>query len=146
MQKKEGFVPVLKRGLLVVFLVAGMLGGCGMEMVPARQFSEASDDFAQRLRWGDYHGAAQHVDEANRSDFRQQFEALKGLHVVGVGMESVELRDDGARAVVRVAIDYYLLPSITVETFHWQQEWIRGEGEGRYSGLWQITTPFPPFP
>ena len=134
------------RKCLVVILAAFLLSSCGMVARPGQDFSVASRECMQRLRWMDYPAVAGYLSEEHREDFLDRFYSLADLHIVDVRLERVELREDERRAETTTVIEYYLLPSTTVKEFFLHLEWAYTGGDRYHAGFWQITTPFPPFP
>lgn len=127
-------------------LVALLLVSCSIVVRPGKKLDEVCRDYAQRLRWMDFVAASHYLDEPHREGFLRQFQALEGLHMVDVRIESIDYRPEENRAETSLVIEYYLLPSATVKTYRLRQQW-RYEGGDRYHfGTWQITSPFPDFP
>jgi len=130
----------------VLLLTGGMLAGCGMVVRPQQEFQSASKDYVQRLRWSDYQGVAAYLPDADRAEFLDRFAALEGLHFVDVQLASVNFADEGRRADTSLALEFYLLPSITVKRLRLRQEWLYQGGDRYHPGRWQLAGPFPPFP
>lgn len=137
-------VTTVARGLLIL-TAAVLLLSCGMVVRPAKEFSDASQDFMARLRWKDYNGAAGHLTEEHRSDFLERFSQAGDLNIVDVHLESVDFSGEN-RAETWTVLEYYLLPSAAVKTFRLRQEWSYEGGDRYRPGVWRIITPFPPFP
>lgn len=133
-------------GCLLLVAAAVLLSSCGWAVRPAKEFAGASRDFAQRLRWKDFNGASRHLAEEHRTDFLERLGALEDLHIVDVRLESIDHHEEGKRAETRTVVEYYLLPSATVKKLRLNQEWSYEGGDRYRPGIWQITTPFPPFP
>lgn len=134
------------RKCLLVLLAAFLLSSCGMVVRPGQDFSVASRECMQRLRWMDFPAVAQYLSEEHREDFLNRFNSLADLHVVDVRLERVEFKEEERRAETTTVIEYYLLPSATVKKFLLRQEWAYTGGDRYHAGLWRIITPFPPFP
>ena len=128
-------------GLLLV-----LLSGCGMVARPTEEFIAVSDDYLQRLRWQDYNGVARHLAASERDSFLEQWTPLDDLRMTDARLDSLEFRGDGRQAQTRVTLEYYLLPSTTVQRLRLSQSWEYQGGDRTQPGLWQITTPFPPPP
>jgi len=139
------FIFFRKRALLAL-LVLLALGGCGSMARSSDDLATASRDFCQRLRWKDVHGAARHLAPPYREDFLAAFSGSDDLNIVDVRLESVDQSSSPDEGEVAIVLEYYLLPSVRVREFRFRQTW-RYEGGSRYrTGLWQVVTPFPPFP
>ena len=137
-------LPALSRGATV--LLAVLLVACGLAARPRQEFQPAFQDYVERLRWRDYQGVAAYLPEADREDFLQHFAALDDLHIVDVQLESVDFGQDERRVRTTVALEYYLIPSITVKKTRLRQEWQYQGADPYRSGTWKLASPFPPFP
>ncbi len=126
--------------LYLITLCAVMLVGCSMAMRPGDSFVKARDDFAERLRWGDYQGAGRYLEEEMRIAFLERFFEMEDLRFVQVDPISAELTDENRRAVSWIALEYYRLPSVVVQKYRLRQEWTFSEG------AWRIVSPFPELP
>jgi hypothetical protein len=58
----------------------------------------------------------------------------------------LQTSEEGWRFETRVEMDYYLLPSVTVKTFRFDQTWLFFSGDETELQGFFITTPFPDFP
>lgn len=129
-------------GLLVLLA----LTGCGMLARPQADFATAIDNFTQRLRWLDLIDAAQYIQPEYRDAFLDRFEAIDGLHLTEV---RYQVRNRGKNALeveTQLEIDYYLLPSVSIQTRRLRLAWHYVGGDRWHPGLWQIVGPFPIFP
>ena len=135
-----------RQALWLLFPILTLLVACAPMVPPQGQFELARGDFAQRLRWLDFPGAARHLAPVQREDFLRAFADLPDLHITDVRLESAEAGDAGRRVVAWSTIEYYLLPSTTVKTFRFRQEW-EYSGGGRFeAGNWLVVSPFPEIP
>ncbi len=130
----------------LILLVIGLLLSCGVVVRPASEFTLANRDYVQRLRWMDVPGAARYLAPEFQDEFIEQFTGWDDLHVVDVRVTSIEFLNDGRQALTRNVLEYYLLPSVTVKTFRFEQKWSYLGGDRYHPGNWIITTAFPPFP
>lgn len=131
---------------LLVAVIALPLVCCGWAARPADGFDDARRDFAQRLRWKDFQGAARHLAEEHREAFLAQFSGLDDLNIVDVSYDAVEPRQEVGEAEAWLVLEYYLLPSATVKKLRLHQEWAYLGGDRLHSGRWQVTSVFPTFP
>jgi hypothetical protein len=53
---------------------------------------------------------------------------------------------EGHRAHTTLALEYYLVPSITIKKVRLRQEWGYQGGDRYHPGTWMLAGPFPPFP
>jgi hypothetical protein len=125
--------------------LAVLLVGCAVAARPQPEFQPVLKDYVERLRWRDYQQVAAYLPEADREDFLQRFAALDDLHIVDVQLEAAGFSEEGRGAHTTIALEYYLLPSLTVKKVRLRQEW-RYQEERFHSGSWQLADPFPPFP
>ncbi|HEY7744847.1 MAG TPA: hypothetical protein VIA07_00825, partial [Desulfuromonadales bacterium] len=130
----------------VVLLMGLLLVGCGLAARPQQDFLPVFKDYVERLRWRDHQEVAAYLPEADREDFLQRFTALDELHIVDVQVESVDFNEEGRRAHTTIALEYYLIPSITVKKARLRQEWQYQGGDRYHPGTWKLAGPFPPFP
>jgi hypothetical protein len=128
------------RKLYLIALATVLLAACGMTARPGDSFVAARDDFAERLRWGDYPGAGRYLEEEVRNAFLDQFSGLEDLRFVHVEPGSAEMSDGNRQAVAWTVLEYYRLPSVVVRKFRLRQEWTFRDG------AWQIDSPFPDLP
>lgn len=126
--------------LYLVTLCALMLAGCNLAVRPGDSFVSARDDFAERLRWGDYQGAGRYLEEEMRTAFLDRFSGLEDLRFVQVDPVAAELTDGNRQAVSWTTLEYYRLPSVVVQKYRLRQEWAFRDG------AWRIVSPFPELP
>ncbi len=126
--------------LYLVALCAVMLSGCSLVARPGDSFVSARDDFAERLRWGDYQGAGRYLEEEVRIAFVERFSDTEDLRFVQVDPVSAEMTDENQRAVSWTMLEYYRLPSVVVQKYRLRQEWAFRDG------AWRIVSPFPELP
>lgn len=138
-------LPVLCR-CTAVFVLVLVLAGCGLSAQPKQELSFAFKDYAERLRWRDYQYVAEYLQPEHRQEFLQRFSALEGLQVVDARLEAIDFSDGDVRARTALALEYYLLPSITVKKALLRQDWVYQGADSYHAGAWKIEGPFPPFP
>ncbi len=126
--------------LYLITLCAVMLVGCSITARPGDSFISARDDFAERLRWGDYQGAGRYLEEEMRIAFLDRYSGLEDLRFVHVEPVSSELSDENRQAVSWTTLEYYRLPSVVVQKYRLRQEWAFKDG------AWHIVSPFPELP
>lgn len=131
-------------GLVLMAIVSGCTGS--PQAPPDKLAEMSSDDFISALRWKQYQVAASLMKPEFRDDFIATFMALKDIHIVDVRQVNMKTFQEGRRFEATLEMDYYLLPSVTVKTFQFQQTWVYFEGEDPALQGFLITTPFPAFP
>jgi hypothetical protein len=136
----------MRPGLRIVgsLLLLLFFGACSTVMPPEQYFEATTVDFTQRLRWMDYYGAARHLLPEHREAFLQRFTPLEDLRITDVRRLSAEPQPDG-RVVVASVLEYYFLPSTTLRTFPFRQEWAYQVERKGLPGTWRAVTPFPEF-
>ncbi len=132
--------------LFALLLALWTLTACATLQPPAARFSNTHRDFLQLLRWQDFEGAAQYLEEPYRKEFLRQFRPLDDLRIVDVQAESVTPGKTENRMVTRTVMQYYLLPSIAVKKFRFRLEWQYLGGDAHHLGTWRIVSAFPAFP
>jgi len=128
------------------FVLLLLLAGCGLSAQPKKELSSAFKDYAERLRWRDYPYVAEYLQPEHRQEFLQRFSALEGLQVVDARLEAIDFSEADTRARTSLALEYYLLPSITVKKALLHQNWVYQGADSYHAGVWRIEGPFPPFP
>ncbi|HKI50621.1 MAG TPA: hypothetical protein VJ995_00980 [Geothermobacteraceae bacterium] len=138
-----------KMWIRVVLMLLFCLVGCSLPskvVQPESQFVRAQDDFMQRLRWKDYQGAAKHFTEPLQDGFLQQFRNADQLNVTDVSLQHAKYLAETEQMESEVAVEYFLLPSATVKTFCFEQQWTYFRSGEKLTGEWRITSLFPQFP
>ena len=83
---------------------------------------------------------AKHFMPEHRTAMIKTFEAAKDLKITDLDLVTAEPDLKEGTAPARYRMEYYLLPSVTLKTFEWEQEWKLVEG------VWKVNTPFPAIP
>ncbi len=104
------------------------------------------DDFMNALRWKQYKVAADFMLPDNRKDFLATFNKLKDIHITDVRLLDLQETAEGRRFETSIEMDYYLLPSVSVKTFSFDQDWVYFAGEDSSQKGFRIITSFPVFP
>ena len=104
------------------------------------------DDFMNALRWKQYKVAAEFMLPENRKDFLATFNKLKDIHITDVRLLDLQETAEGRRFETSIEMDYYLLPSVSVKTFSFDQDWVYFAGEDSSQKGFRIITSFPDFP
>jgi len=129
------------------FVLVLLLVACSSHVQPTAKLAEMSrDDFMSAMRWKTFKAAASLMLPELRQDFIKTFASLKDIDITDVRLEDLQVSDEGRRFETTVEIDYYLLPSVTVKTFRFDQTWLFMAGDDTELQGFFITTPFPDFP
>lgn len=131
---------------LVLLLTVLLTSACAVFSPPEKQRRAALDDFIYALRWQLHPAAAAMFVDEHRDTYLEQMETLKDLNITDVRLLRLDLHEDGRRAEARLEMDYYILPSTTLETLRFAQtlRWFDAGANVRQGFL--ITTPFPKLP
>jgi len=114
---------------------------------PVNEVAELSrKDFMNALRWKQYKAAAEFMLPENRKDFLATFNKLKDIHITDVRLLDLQEKAEGRRFETSIEMDYYLLPSVSVKTFTFAQDWVYFAGEDSSQKGFRIITSFPDFP
>jgi hypothetical protein len=114
---------------------------------PVNEIAELSrKDFMNALRWKQYKAAAEFMLPENRKDFLATFNKLKDIHITDVRLLDLKETAEGRRFETSLEMDYYLLPSVSVKTFRFEQDWVYFASEGSSQQGFRIITSFPDFP
>ncbi len=124
-----------------------LLPACSSRMQPVGRLGEMSlEEFMAALRWKRFGVAANLMQEEFRAGFRQTFAAVPEIHITDVRLVDVASEAEGRRFTATLDMDYYILPSISVKTFRFEQTWGYFDGKAAPRQGFLITSPFPPFP
>ena len=104
------------------------------------------NDFMNALRWKQYKVAAEFMLPENRKDFLATFNKLKDIHITDVRLLDLQETAEGRRFETSIEMDYYLLPSVSLKTFSFTQDWVYFAGEDSSQKGFRIITSFPDFP
>lgn len=128
---------------LIVMLLA--LTACRTIYGSASVFQKNSEDYNRMLRWQELDKAATtFVTERMQGEYRQRAEAVRDVKIADYRLISQECHPDKGEAEVRIEIDYYRPPSVTLKTVEDVQKWRYVDG-GKNGG-WRLETLVPEFP
>jgi len=132
---------------LCCFVLILLLAACSAPMQsPAKLADKSQDIFMDAMRWKNFEAAAKLMLPEHRKDFKKAFRAVKDITIVNVTLVDVQASDEDRRFETTVEMEYYLLPSVTLKTFSFDQTWLYFDGEDPTQQGFLITTPFPEFP
>lgn len=139
---KTGFLKTLCGFTLVSILFA-----CASQVTPSAKLGgKYREDFNSALRWKQFKVAASHMQPEFREEFLATFDELRDIHIVDVRVVDVQSFEENRRLETTLEMDYYLLPSVTVKTFRFNQSWEFRGGEDLSQAGYVIVSPFPEFP
>jgi hypothetical protein len=129
-----------------------MLVSCGVhqkfELKQNAKLGEMSrDDFMDAMRWKQFDVAGSLLLPVHRKHFMKTFVPLtKDIQITDVRLAYLQSSEENKRFEMSVEMDYYLLPSVTIKTFSFDQTWLYFDGEDSKPKGFFVTTPFPDFP
>ena len=146
-RKEDAVKKSVFRLLFMVFLGLALLACSGPMQPPVNIGEKSQEDFMSALRWKQYQAAASLMQPEFRQEFIQTFNAFRDdLHISDVRVVNLQVFEEGRRRETAVEMDYYLLPSVRVKTFRFDQIWLYSEGSDSQPEGFFIVTPFPEFP
>ncbi|MCK4508952.1 MAG: hypothetical protein KAU27_10435 [Desulfuromonadales bacterium] len=104
------------------------------------------DDFMNAMRWKQFDVAGSLMVPEHRKHFMKTFAALKDIHIIDVKLTYLLSSEENKRFETTVEMDYYLLPSVTIKTFNFDQTWLYFDEDDSTPEGFFISTPFPDFP
>ena len=120
---------------------------CVAHVKPSEDLSETTrKNFIQAMRMGQFKSAAAFIHTDQRADFMAIFKPLKDLHVTDVKLTDLQPRADDSGFDTTIEIEYYMLPSVSMKTFSFDQRWEFFSGEHEMHQGYFVVTPFPEFP
>ena len=136
------FMKVLSGFVILLSLLA-----CSGLVKPVGEIGEASrDDFMNAMRWKQLKVATEFMLPENRKDFLATFKKVKDIHITDVRLLDLQSSAEGRRFETVIEMDYYLLPSVSLKTFSFEQTWVYFDGEESAREGFLIITSFPDFP
>ncbi len=114
-------------------LVALVLGACahGPKLGTAEEIRSAAESFHERIRWRDFHGAAELLVPERRGPFEEALKARgdqRDLSISDYELEQERISADGKTATVLSRVSWTRLPSVTEKTELVTSEFIRRDG------------------
>jgi hypothetical protein len=138
-------LKIFKSGCALILVL--ILAACSSHTKPTEDLGEMSrDDFMNAMRWKRYNVAAGLMQPEYAEDFLKTFRALKDIHIVDVRLIDVKRSAEGYHFETTMEMDYYLLPSVTVKTYSFDQSWQFFGEESSKEQAFFIVSPFPDFP
>ena len=129
------------------FVLVSMLVACSGHIQSPTTLAELSrDEFMDAMRWKRFEVAASLMLPEHRKDFMKTFMPLKDFQVTDVKIISLQPSDENRRFEMTIEMEYYLMPSVTVKTFSFDQTWVYFDGDDPTQQGFLITTSFPDFP
>lgn len=123
-----------------------VLSGCGgvVEGQKGAKLTDVSDRFCKAMRWGDYIGAGNFVQEDLRQEFIDIFQQQEDLRITDSRIVSIEPREGYTETLYQM--EYYYLSSMRLQKWQWRQQWHYEHFDGLKFGLWMIGNLPPEFP
>lgn len=129
------------------FVLLSSLVACTSHIQPVAELGEMSrEDFINALRWKQFKVAASLMLPEYRQDFLATFNKAKDIHITDVRLMDLTVATEGRRFETTLEMDYYLLPSVSLKTFRFDQTWVFFDGEDSTRQGFLIITSFPDLP
>ncbi len=119
-----------RRVQTLLLAVLALLSACAaVGTRPGSDLPSILNSFHHDLRWQYFRKAAARVDPARAREFLDQLEDEEAdLHITDWEIREVKPQPDGKRALVRVRLKYYRMPSTVVHDETVLQTWRRTDG------------------
>jgi hypothetical protein len=131
---------------LVVAIIPLIFGGCAAAKLATIEsnFEKSWKDYIQHVRWNELESTTTlFVSESMREEFQKKIAATEKVKVVDYRVKFVTCDPVKGVASLKVELDYYRPPGITVKTVTDNQKWaLEGPEEKR---IWRLKTPLPDF-
>ncbi|MDH3998179.1 MAG: hypothetical protein OET90_05005 [Desulfuromonadales bacterium] len=131
---------------LVLILSLVFLAGCNLLAMSKEKRTNTLDDFLFAMRWHEFDAAASQMLPELQDDFMAIFQDMDDLQIIEMRTTKRVAEVEGRKLKVTVEMDYYLLPSVAIKTFRFDQTWLFYDPEEGPLHGYYITTPFPAFP
>lgn len=132
----------LAKGILLFSCLA--LTACVTQTGLSGGFERSAKAYNRMLRWHEIEAAGiTYIEPEKQEEYLKQAEALKkrGLSVTDFRILSSKYLPEKKSGNVIAEFDYYILPSNSVKTITYRQEWVYQEG----SASWRIKGVLPVF-
>lgn len=130
--------------ILVLVLCAAALAGCRNTYLVADRFEESSREYNRSIRWQELEQACLAFAGAGvKDECLARAKEAKGASMADYRVTATELDPEKGTAMVRMEVDYYILPSTRLKTVEDVQQWRYEEVDG--AERWRIITPPPAF-
>ncbi|WP_020674641.1 hypothetical protein [Geopsychrobacter electrodiphilus] len=124
-----------------------MLAGCASKVDLGPGYQHTSKRFMEAMRWQDYRGAAEFLQDEYRAQLLESFGQYKdNLHIVEAEYLFSQLDKKTGTAKSELEFKYYLLPSPQVKEWHWKIDWVLIPVDANQPGTWQVQGAPPTFP
>ncbi len=138
-------MTIIRLSLLACLILT--LASCKtLEVTAVRnEFDKSYRDYNKMVRGQELDQAvAAFVDKPIQDEFGKRVKSAKDVRVVDYRVKSVMCDPEKGEAEVKVEFDYYIPPSVRMQTVEDQQKWVyRVEGENK---VWRLITFIPEFP
>ena len=118
-------MTLIKKLLLLVLCL--MLAACAAEAGLRDEFEMSMKAYNRMLRWHEVEKAGMtYMEKEQRDAFMKKAESLKkrGVSVTDYRILSTECLPEKKSGEVIAEFDYYILPSTSIKTITYRQEWI----------------------
>jgi hypothetical protein len=131
---------------LAIAAIPFLLAGCATmkNYNIETEFEKRSRDYVQHIRWNELESnITDYVSVPVREEYRKKLAKTGEIKVVDYRIKAVSCDPVKGEASLKVELDYYRPPSITVRTVIDKQEWsYEGPEDSR---VWRLKSPPPDF-
>ena len=132
--------------ILLAAVITLLLNGCGptKTVMIGVECEKSTKDYIRLVRWNEFENAmAIYVSVPMHEEYRKKIEDMGEVKVVDYRVKTRECDPVLGVASVKVEIDYYRPPSVTVKTVTDYQKWTYDGPEDQR--FWQLKTVLPEF-
>lgn len=139
---------IIRKGyaVMIVMVSAFFLSACTQPFLSAKSFSKVGRDYVRCIRWMEYQGAANYMEENIRDDFLSMAASFDDLNIVDARLESLDYQSGEEEGYTTILLEYYRLPSASIRELKLRQKWTYQGVDISGRGAWKIGTPFPKIP
>jgi hypothetical protein len=131
---------------LVIAIIPLILSSCAAAKlaVVENNFEKSWKEYIQHMRWNELDSATnKFVSESMREEYQKKITATEEVKVVDYRIKMVTCDPVKGEASLKVELDYYRPPGITVKTVIDNQKWaLEGPEDKR---IWRLKTALPDF-
>jgi hypothetical protein len=132
--------------ILLAALVALLLNGCSTTKIAliGTECEKSTSDYIRLIRWNEFENAmVTYVDAPLQEEYRKKVEAAGEIKIVDYRVKTKVCDPVKGEAAVKVELEYYRPPSVTVKTVIDSQKWsYEGPEDQR---VWRLKTSLPEF-
>jgi hypothetical protein len=132
--------------ILLAAVITLLLNGCSTAKIAkiGIECETSTKDYIRLVRWNEFENAmVTYVSAPLQGEYRRKIEAAGEVKVVDYRVKTRECDPVKGEASVKVEVDYYIPPSVTVKTVIDYQKWTYEGPEDQR--VWRLKTSLPDF-